>query len=118
MKVILAMRKRLSNLEQKISELQSKKTDFIKEMMDKCPHPIEQIVEGQFQPEGIITSAKPSFRVCRLCGYAEEGWGYYYKLAPGSYNGIPHLSREEAWKLVVKFHSRSQLYEMQRSKDQ
>jgi hypothetical protein len=78
-----------------------------------CKHPVSEILEGRYEPESTYAYAKPEFRVCKLCGYAEEGWGSgFWKLARGIYDGIPQLSRDEAFKYVLKFHTQDDLYKL------
>src|SRR5438270_13759822 len=43
-------------------------------VVEACSHPIEAIVEGQYRPSEWF-NATPSFLLCTICGYAEEGWG-------------------------------------------
>jgi len=76
---------------------------------DKCEHPEQVIVEGKAKPGdtwtigcggGTYSTWKPPFRVCRACGYAEEGWGSgYWKL--GSTPRVPEIERAEAKKLIL-----------------
>jgi len=62
-----------------------------------CKHPADQILEGPYQ-DGYFT--QPPFRVCKLCGYAEEGWHCgYWKLRDSTEVGS--VSREYAMKYVI-----------------
>lgn len=45
-----------------------------------CPHPIEQVIQGRYAPETYFSYYKSPFRVCKKCGYAEDGGGFYYRL--------------------------------------
>lgn len=70
--------------------------DTLKICQAECKH--EDVVEHPDSHGKFIVS--PPYRVCRTCGYAEEGWGCgYWKLAPRVFE-VPHLSREAAWKFV------------------
>lgn len=75
----------------------------LQEEIDKCVHPISHIVEGEYSPDDYgWGSADPPFRVCTICGYAEEGWGCgYWKLAPRIYD-IKPISRNKAYTYVTK----------------
>jgi hypothetical protein len=79
-----------------------------------CEHPPEEIVEGAYAPDSYGHYHTPPYRVCKLCGYAEEGWHCgYWKLGNGVYSGIPSLSRKEAWKFVKgPIHSQEVLSEI------
>jgi hypothetical protein len=41
-----------------------------------CEHP--KIVEGNYLPPSSVSNGYAPFRVCRDCGYSEEGWGSGY----------------------------------------
>ena len=91
------------------------------EEQDKCKH--SDIVGGKSKPGdtwtigcggGSYSTAEPPFRVCRLCGYAEEGWSGYYKLKEPFQLEAPELERAEAMKLVIgRIVSRSHQYKLQ-----
>ncbi|RKZ95081.1 MAG: hypothetical protein DRQ40_04490 [Gammaproteobacteria bacterium] len=69
------------------------------EVQKSCEHPDEEVVEGKYEPCS-YANATPPFRVCKLCGYAEQGWGCgYWKLGHGLYS-IPIVSRSEAFEFV------------------
>ncbi len=65
-----------------------------------CEHP--RIVEGKRFRSSVLNDSLP-FRVCRDCGYAEEGEGYSL-LTRGSYNEdeleIPEVDRDVACRLA------------------
>ncbi len=88
--------KRLGNFDSTIKDLKQKRRKLINEFQNKCPHPVDSIVESQKAYRG-----RP-IRVCTICRYAEEGWGCgYAKLAPkiyGSFN-IKQVSIEESYSL-------------------
>jgi hypothetical protein len=57
-----------------------------------CEHPIEKVVETSYRGCSIR-----SFRVCTVCGYAEEGC-LYYRLH--NLHTVRSIDRDEAIKLV------------------
>ena len=65
------------------------------QFMKNCEH--QDVVEGEY---GGNCTASPPFRVCKLCGYTEEGWYCGYTLLNGNY---PEVSRDEAFKFVHMF---------------
>lgn len=70
--------------------------------IDKCAHPPTHIIEGEYDPDDGWRDAIPPFRVCTICGYAEEGWGCgYWKLSTDNIK-IPELTRTEARKFATK----------------
>jgi hypothetical protein len=64
---------------------------YVSDAQQACTHP--DVVEGEHL-KGFLDT-QPPFSVCRVCGYAEEGWGYW-KLPQFS----PRVDRETARKLV------------------
>lgn len=66
-----------------------------------CEHPQEEIVEGEYVSDSWGHNHTPPFRVCKLCGYAEEGWHCgYWKLGAGVYSGVKKLPRQKAREFV------------------
>lgn len=66
------------------SELERKAADL-------CPHPKDEIRQS-------LGSCIPSWTICLLCGYAEEGWGIGgWKLPSGyiDHMPIPSISQDE-----------------------
>lgn len=79
--------------------------------MTLCKHPSGQIVEGAYRPSDFGQSSPP-FRVCRKCGYAEEGWYCgYYLLADRKGVTIPEMDRDSAHKFVRFFLDNKQVAE-------
>ena len=74
---------------------------LLPEIQAACGHPEKEIVEGEYQSYSFgFHGAEPPFRVCRRCGYSEQGWDCgYFRLYPNNYS-IPRLSRDEARKFV------------------
>lgn len=86
---------------------------LFKKALKKCRHPRAYVLEGEYEPAGTFGSADAPFRVCTLCGYAEEGWGCgYWKL---NFNGADftniQLKRSSALKLVRDFWSQDRMNE-------
>lgn len=78
----------------------------LENIIAKCPHPENYIVEGAYISGSLCSYtgdvSTPPFRVCSLCGYAEEGWGCgYYKLAPNNYS-MKSIDRNTARKFVKR----------------
>ena len=68
------------------------------QIMVCCPH--EKVVEGDYVPRDYSDSS-PCFRVCTVCGYAEEGWGAgYWKLQHSSANVTADTARRYVRKFV------------------
>lgn len=80
---------------------------LVRQLQEECPHPKEDIIEGDMHRGSTyggcgvhVSTSQPPFRVCRRCGYAEEGWGCGYWKITKDYS-VPTLPREEAWKIVI-----------------
>lgn len=82
---------------------------FIRKLQAKCEHPVEALRDAPFVG-GTVIDQKP-FRVCTLCGYAEEGWGCgYLKLRVGGIYNIPELSQDDARKYVLTYMRQDDMY--------
>ena len=93
--------------------------DKLNRRIGRCTHPVEHIIEGNYIPDNSWGGghATPPFRVCTICGYAEEGWGCgYYKLGPGVYDEkiIRTVKRREAEKFVTRRWSQEQMSKARR----
>lgn len=95
-------------IDAKLSALQQERKEIIAEIQAQCQHPIDALIEGQYQ--STYYSTTPPFRVCKLCGYAEEGWYCGYWKLQG--NDIPQLPNEVAHKLVLKFYTQEKMNEL------
>ena len=85
----------------------------VKRMQELCTHPREFLVDAKYE-SGEFSTQRP-FRVCRECGYAEEGWGSgYWKLHPNLRDEIPELSRQIAYKLVRTFVDQEEQWKIRR----
>lgn len=69
------------------------------QIIEKCPHPDSEIVEALYDDD------TPPYRICKICGLAEEGWGKGYSvLDPNIYCGsVPKITRSEAKLLTRKY---------------
>lgn len=72
------LRRRLEFIDLRIADLKKRRTNMIQEAQEACDHPSDEIIEAPEKKLYYFDCLKP-FRVCRLCGYAEEEWGCGYK---------------------------------------
>ena len=87
----------IERLDAKIKKLEKQREETYAKSQKSCSHPASEVIEGEYKSGHYFTS--PPFRVCKLCGYAEEGWHCgYWKLSDGY---IPSVSREYAMKYVI-----------------
>ena len=102
----------LKQIEDEIEELETKKTRLIEKMHAKCEHPNEEILEVRYHEYKYDFGIDRPFRVCKACGYAEEGWGCGYKKLERFGVEFPTISREQAFfEYVVKYYSQDELYD-------
>lgn len=100
----------IEELDKQIEALKIKRTKQLQKTHTTCKHPLDQVIEGKYEDLGWLGVHRP-IRVCKACGYAEEGWGSGYWKLPNNYS-IPQLDRDEAWKYVKKFHSQKDMYKL------
>lgn len=101
----------IEKLDKQIEALKAKRKKQLQKTHTTCKHPIDEVVDGKYR-DGYF-GATPPFRVCKLCGYAEEGWNCgYWKLHKNKYD-IPQLDHDDAWKYVKEFHSQDDMYKLQ-----
>lgn len=100
---------RIKAREQSLARIRQEIEELTKKLFDSCSHPHEATVEGDY------TEWFRPFRVCRICGYAEQGWNVGYWKLNAPYGTVPTLSREEAWKFVRKHFSQDELWEMRKA---
>lgn len=80
-----------------IADLQQKRKQFIAQLQAECKHPLDAIFECSYETDSIWT--RPPARVCRLCGYTEDGWGCgHWKLCG---DGIPIITRAQLQKYAL-----------------
>lgn len=107
-----------------LQESRKKYEQDILEMQKECPHPVEYLLEALSYDNGFgesyygYSGIVSPFRVCTLCGWAEEGWGYW-RLGRNEYNvrqtqAKGSAGHSEAQKFVLgKVYSQSDIYRMQ-----
>jgi hypothetical protein len=67
--------RKLNKCEDDLNKLTENYEEILIDAQISCPH--EKVVEGDYFPCS-YSSTLPPFRVCTVCGYAEEGWGCGY----------------------------------------
>lgn len=88
----------IERFDAKIDKLEKEREEIVARGQKYCPHPTSEILEGEYKRGHYFTS--PPFRVCKLCGYAEDGWHCgYWKLQDN--DPVPSVSREMAMKYVI-----------------
>lgn len=104
---IKELHKSIADLTDKVTAPLWKRIAELESKIKKCKHPESEIVEGEYISTGPYSHdwdgecATPPFRVCKICGFAEQGWGCGYKvLAPNNYH-IPTIKRSKAMKYVI-----------------
>jgi hypothetical protein len=106
---------RIKELEAELKKLTAQKEAAILALQNQCKHPKELSLDGDSVDSHFGGVLFRPMRVCRLCGYAEEGWGAgYWKLSkesgyPATGATIPSLSHDEAWKHVRTFVTQDQM---------
>ena len=104
-------RENVEAFDRQVEHLRKRRGEYIQLSQEACPHPLCEIVEGRYKTAGLVFGAQAPFRVCRLCGYAEEGWYCgYWKLnserdpahPAGNHIPIPELPRDAAMKYVLR----------------
>ena len=98
----LNFQERLQEYDTQIAGLREARAKLIDETQRSCPHDL--IYEAPYRTYEVLGGYEPDFRVCAHCGYAEQGWGTGYWGLRNSSNPIGQLSREQAYKLVLKFY--------------
>lgn len=95
------LNRRLACALKAVKDAEKKLEEVRLRLQARCKHPIEHCVEASYFNLGSGTSFPP-FRVCKRCGYAEEGWyvGYQF-LHRQVYEGIKRVSRDEARKFSI-----------------
>lgn len=100
------VREQIAAIDAEIQDLREVREAIILKAQNECPHPKEEILEGE---------GSPPFHVCKLCGYAEEGWYCgYWKL---ECRNAPRLSHREAFKYVLRFINNSKLADLRFSRE-
>lgn len=72
----------------------------------KCKHSKSKVVEVNPTEYKFIENNEPPFRICKNCGYAEEGWGCgYWKL---DYENVPLVKRDSI-EFINEFNTQANL---------
>lgn len=91
--------KKLLSCEKRLKIARGDYEEAIVQAQLTCKHP--QIVEGEYEPSNPVSNGFAPFRVCRECGYAEEGWGAGYSFLTKGYEKdsleIPTVDRNIAY---------------------
>lgn len=104
-------RRTVESLDKQIKALENKRHKAIEKLQTRCKHPVKQIVEAEYEHSSDYFGAQSPFRICMLCGYAEEGWGCgYWKL--DTREEVLWISRKKAWDYVLKLYTQNELNEM------
>lgn len=92
-----------------IAKHDEERRNIISDVQDNCAH--GDVLEANYRPSGNGFFGEPPFRVCRDCGYAEEGWDCeYLKLGSLKLQSVPiKVDRATAYQYVVKFMTRQML---------
>lgn len=82
----------------------------IEAMQGLCEHPMDEVIEAPLTFSVELNHVQP-FRVCKVCGYAEEGLGRGYKLLH-RFGNAPFVQRKEALALVIgRIRTQTELYQ-------
>lgn len=97
----------LSGLDMTIGSLKQQKEDLITQTQASCSHPVDELLDARYIPSDYGYSTPP-FRVCKLCGLAEQGWHCgYWKL--DTREEVPEVSRKKANNYVLRFYTQEEL---------
>ena len=72
---LIKLRREYIILEEKIEALEKKRDNKLKQLQSECNHSV--IAETGHTISTFSTN--PPGRICKVCGYEEEGWGCGYK---------------------------------------
>ena len=105
-------------LDREIAALKRDREETLLIMQEECDHPVEEWLETPHKPQGYITYASGPIRVCKLCGYAEEGWGCgFWKLEDYDLD-IPQIKRDTAHQnFILKLYTQRDLNAIRFKKD-
>jgi hypothetical protein len=83
------------------AKIRTRRKSALLSLIEACAH--STVLEGDYKPSNFLSSMPP-FRVCTLCGLAEEGWGCGYSLLQDrSDRSVEATHRDTARKKVVVF---------------
>lgn len=94
--------------ERKATEARKRAEHLRKLLQFRCKH--ARVIETRYEEESYVSYAKPEFRVCLACGFAEEGWRCGFQILTAKPERT-RVDREEAYKLRSgKIHGNTQFY--------
>lgn len=106
------IRQAITDIDQQIAELKAEREELISALQKACKH--DTIYEVDYIPSRFF-NATPPFRVCKDCGYAEQGWNCgYWKL--DTKEAVPIIRDEQGQKYVLKFYTQDKLSEIKYGK--
>ncbi len=96
----------IKKLEEERAKLVKPLNDEISLLLNKikteCVHPPKLIYEVPYKPHGSCDwdgeASDPPYRVCRVCGVREEGWGCGYKIL-ATKSDVAEITDAEAMKI-------------------
>jgi hypothetical protein len=86
------LREQIDELRSEAADLRQRLFDLQTDLLLACPH--EHTVEADYVPDPYGHHPDPPFRVCRVCGFSERGWGCGYQVLTRP--AVP-VSREDAY---------------------
>lgn len=103
----------LALLDKEIALLKQDREKTLTMMQAACKHPVDEWLETPYYSGGPYGYSSGELRVCKLCGYAEEGWGCGFWKLKGYGLDIPVISRDAARKkYILKLYSQRDLNEL------
>jgi hypothetical protein len=89
----------IKKLDKRIEDLEKKREAALGKLQSECKHPIGEVIEAHYRQAGYF-GPMPPFRVCKSCGYAEDGWGCGYWKLRNNENCL-EVSRDYAQKYIL-----------------
>jgi hypothetical protein len=99
----------LATLDIEIKQLENRRDALIDAQCDNCPHPHQFLVEVAYR-ESTFFDFLP-WRLCKLCGAAEEGWSYNFVkpkvvIKYVTSGELPQITSDDLIKLRTKIYSK------------
>lgn len=92
-------KKQISELRLEQEEIEKQIDKLISSIKKNCKHPVSHIVEIPYKPRGSHDwdgeVSDPPYRICKICGYKEEGWGCGYNKLKYPKAEITMINRHE-----------------------
>lgn len=73
---VLRIREDYKEAHEETLKAERKEQELLELLRKTCKH--EYVAEVPYEPEGLVVSSSPPFRICEGCGIKEEGWGTGY----------------------------------------